>query len=224
MGVKGSVTRTTNLCSIVDCNDRRTQVGIVYEWLGDNVTPDFLGKVREYAAEAGIDPQLLLAILIAESGDCHCARFEKDKWVDKNDDGFWALSVGLGNLQQEAFLRAMEHSGGKIDFGRRDTHSLKDIGNIFRSVQATAHYLRFLSDRADGTRFSGPVNPTVSRNELVRIGYNMGIGDRSSPTGQRDWMTVVGGLDRFPTGDPGQIILDFRERWYVAGNLLNGGG
>ncbi|MGK5549959.1 hypothetical protein ACSNOH_35410, partial [Streptomyces sp. URMC 127] len=73
---RGSTSRATNLCQVTDCADRRSGQKIVYNWLGDNATPEFLDHVRRSAAEAGIDPQLLLAVLIAESGDCHCA--EKD--------------------------------------------------------------------------------------------------------------------------------------------------
>ncbi|WP_091096137.1 RHS repeat-associated core domain-containing protein [Micromonospora citrea] len=210
---RGSTSRATNLCQVTDCADRRSGQKIVYNWLGDNATPEFLDHVKRSATEAGIDPQLLLAVLIAESGDCHCA--------EKDDDSIRVASVGLANLQMDAFVRAVAHSGGAIDFGRRDTHNLKDLGNIQRSVTAAAYYLKFLGDRVDNTH-PAPSNPTISRNEIIRIGYNMGIGSQTG--GERDWMTAVAGLDRFPAGDPGRIILDFRERWYVAGNLLSASG
>ena len=202
----------SNVCSVVDCTNSRGK-NILQNWLG-GLSVDkmswFLGYVNRYAAEAGIDPQLLLAILITESGDCHCG--------NKDDNNLRVMSVGLANMQLDAFIKAMEFSNGAIQYGRRDTYNLDDDGNILRSTKAAAYYIGYLSDRLDKTQLAGPINPTVSREEIVRIGYNMGTGGYAPA--KLDWMTTVAGLDHFPNGDPGNVIRAFRAAWEVSGNLL----
>ncbi|MET7952119.1 RHS repeat-associated core domain-containing protein [Micromonospora sp. NPDC005324] len=204
------VKNVSNLCRRVECNDRRTGRNIVHNWLGENVTREYLDVLTHYAQEANIDPRLLLAVLITESGDCHCGA--------KDDNNLGVQSVGLANMQVDAFMRAMSQSKGAIRFGLRDTYNLTDEGNIQRSTQAAAHYLAYLGARHDRT--VPRTNSTVSRDEAIRIGYNMGTGGSAAGGAQTDWMTRVVGLNYFPRGDPGRIIEDFREAWHVSEQLL----
>ncbi|ADB31374.1 YD repeat protein [Kribbella flavida DSM 17836] len=205
------VPRTMNLCSIGRCTTASGK-NIVKEWLGDNMTPDFLAKLTQYANEAGVDPQLLLAILITESGDDHAGV--------KDDNNIYVQSVGLANMQLDAFLRAQKFSGGAIDYGLRDTRGLTDRGNIHRSVKAAAYYIGFLEDRLNKTRSASPMNRYVSREQSIRVGYNMGIGGVTKST---DWMTAVATLNRRPQGDPANVIRVFDEAWTVSAGLLLAG-
>ena len=189
-----------NLCEVVNCQ------GLVHGWLKDNMNAKLVSDVLHYADKAGIDARLLLATLIRESGDCHCG-IKGDQWG-------WVDSIGVANMQQDAFNIAKAESDGEVTGTWRDSRG-GTYWETRESIQAGAYYLKYL-DRKLG---SDP-NRNYSREELARVGYRFG----EAP------MTRLAIINRESSGSPtdgdsdaGEVV-DFNKAWEVANSLICDGG
>ncbi|MEJ3748474.1 RHS repeat-associated core domain-containing protein [Actinomycetes bacterium KLBMP 9797] len=208
-GPRRVANKQQNICqTTVDCGN------FVHNWLSRNANAQMLGEIVRIANEAKVDPQLLLTVLITESGDCHCG-FEKDDFWP------WVGTVGVANMSEGAFDRAKEHAGGAISYPWQATWAgpHKFVNQIaLRSVKASAYYLNYLDQKLTKQGMN-PKSP-LTRNEVIRIGYNMGVGD----DGGRDWMGHVAGLDREPVGDPQNVLWHYRQTSPIAGEMLCSAG
>jgi RHS repeat-associated protein len=211
-----SIEDDTNLCAVDGCTDSNGNVIVGDRWLKPSMTPEYISSVKQYASEAGIDPQLLLAVLITESGDCHC-----DEPGRKPDGAYLGLapmlggqSVGLANMRAGPFQLAKGQSKGAIDFPLSATYGLENRENVLRSAKAAAYYLAHL--KAKLGREHKLINPYITQAELLRIGYNMPTGEG----GSRNFMGELASKYGQPEGDPARIIGDFRQAWNVSGRLL----
>ncbi|MQS17749.1 lytic transglycosylase domain-containing protein [Streptomyces kaniharaensis] len=122
---------------------------------------DYAAPVRDHAAQAGISPQLLMAILYNESYKPHDPELER-AWQRSKPDA----SFGIANMHRAAF----DDTKQGRDFASRRWEELPDDRNL--AVQAAAWHLRDLADQL-------PAKPatTLTRDELLALGYNTGAGN-----------------------------------------------
>jgi hypothetical protein len=134
---------------------------------GADATPDPSGdpaglapQVRRYAGQAGIDPQLLMAILYNESYKPHDPKLER-AWqkIDPN------AAFGIANMHRAAF----DDTKRGRDFADRDWQELPDDPGL--AIEAAAWYLH---DLAGQLPHSWPAGYT--KDELLALGYNAGAG------------------------------------------------
>jgi hypothetical protein len=114
---------------------------------------------------------------------------------------------------------AVEWSRGAIDYDLSATYGLENDENVLRSTKAAAYYLGSLDaklTRIQKHQKHQPLNSTVSRAQLLRIGYNNGAGEE----GGRDWMGEVALKNTRPLGTPAETLDFFGPRWELAGRLL----
>lgn len=149
-----------------------------------NKPATFAPQVRTYAGRAGIDPQLLMAILYNESYKPHDANLER-AWqrIDPN------AAFGVANMHRAAFDDAKR---GR-DFADRDWTELPDDPAL--AIEAAAWYLHDLA--ADLPRHwpSG-----YTKDELLALGYNAGAGSmKEFADGARPGAVAQSYLDRLRT-------------------------
>jgi hypothetical protein len=134
---------------------------------GPDVTPDpsgdpasFAPQVRRYAGQAGIDPQLLMAILYNESYKPHDPKLER-AWqkIDPN------AAFGIANMHRAAF----DDTKRGRDFAGRAWQEWPDDPGL--AIEAAAWYLH---DLAGQLPHSWPAGYT--KDELLALGYNAGAG------------------------------------------------
>ncbi|KAA2261544.1 transglycosylase SLT domain-containing protein [Solihabitans fulvus] len=121
----------------------------------------FADQVATHAASAGVDPQLLMAILYNESYKPHDPAFERAWQKSKPDSAF-----GIANMHKAAFDEAKR---GR-PFAGRDWQELPDDPNL--AVQAAAWHLHDLAAQLPGT---WPASYT--KDEMLAFGYNAGAGN-----------------------------------------------
>ncbi|MDH6108891.1 hypothetical protein P3T36_002229 [Kitasatospora sp. MAP12-15] len=117
--------------------------------------------VRKYAGQAGIDPQLLMAILYNESYKPHDPAVER-AWQQLKPDA----AFGVANMHRAAFDETKQ---GR-DFAGRNWEELPDDRNL--AVEAAAWYLHDLAAQLPAHR-SAP----YTEDELMALGYNTGPGN-----------------------------------------------
>ncbi|MGW3040334.1 transglycosylase SLT domain-containing protein [Kitasatospora sp. NPDC001159] len=122
---------------------------------------DYAVPVRQYAAEAGVDPQLLMAILYNESYKPHDPDLERAWQRGKPDASF-----GIANMHRAAF----DDTKPGRPFASRQWEELPDDRNL--AVQAAAWHLHDLAGQLPA-RPSAPLN----KDELLALGYNAGAGN-----------------------------------------------
>ncbi|WP_432277549.1 lytic transglycosylase domain-containing protein [Kitasatospora brasiliensis] len=122
---------------------------------------DYAEPVRRYAAEAGVNPQLLMAILYNESYKPHDPELERAWQRGKPDASF-----GIANMHRAAF----DDTKPGRPFASRQWEELPDDRDL--AVQAAAWHLHDLAAQL-------PARPGVSltRDELLALGYNAGAGN-----------------------------------------------
>jgi soluble lytic murein transglycosylase-like protein len=120
--------------------------------------------VRRYAAAAGIDAQLLMAILYNESYKPHDPALER-AWQKLNPDA----AFGVANMHRGTF----DDTKRGRDFADRDWTELPDDPDL--AIEAAAWYLHDLARRLPA---SWPGRYT--RDELLALGYNAGPGSMAS--------------------------------------------
>jgi soluble lytic murein transglycosylase-like protein len=118
----------------------------------------FARPVVTHAREAGIDAQLLMAIVYNESYKPHDPAFER-AWLRAKPDA----ALGVVNMHQATF----DDTKRGRDFAGRDWHELPDDPDL--AIKAAAWFLHDLAARL-------PANPSpgYTRDELLAIGYNAG--------------------------------------------------
>jgi soluble lytic murein transglycosylase-like protein len=121
----------------------------------------FAPQVDRYARQAGIDSQLLMAILYNESYKPHDPAFER-AWHSLEPDS----AFGVANMHQKAFN---DTKRGR-DFAGRRWEELPDDPAL--AIEAAAWYLHDLAVRL-------PTSWTAdyTKNELLALGYNAGPGN-----------------------------------------------
>ncbi|MER7755590.1 transglycosylase SLT domain-containing protein [Kitasatospora sp. NPDC097643] len=122
---------------------------------------DYAAPVRRYAAEAGVNPQLLMAILYNESYKPHDPELER-AWQRSKPDA----SFGIANMHRAAF----DDTKPGRPFAARQWEELPDDRNL--AVQAAAWHLHDLAAQL-------PAHPSapLNQDELLALGYNAGAGN-----------------------------------------------
>ncbi|MFH8384519.1 transglycosylase SLT domain-containing protein [Kitasatospora sp. NPDC018058] len=122
---------------------------------------DYAAPVRRYAAEAGVDPQLLMAILYNESYKPHDPDLERAWQRGKPDASF-----GIANMHRAAF----DDTKPGRPFASRQWEELPDDRNL--AIEAAAWHLHDLAGQLPA-RPSAPLD----KDELLALGYNAGAGN-----------------------------------------------
>jgi soluble lytic murein transglycosylase-like protein len=146
-----------------------------------------------HAREAGVDPQLVMAILYNESYKPHDPALER-AWQKLYPDA----ALGVANMHRATFD---ETKRGR-SFAGRDWQELPDDPGL--AIQAEAWYLHDLAAQLLATRSSH-----YTTDELVALGYNAGPGNMRA---------VARGT---PPGLQAQSYLDtLHANWAKAGDAL----
>ncbi|MFE0465349.1 transglycosylase SLT domain-containing protein [Kitasatospora sp. NPDC058965] len=118
----------------------------------------FAAQVKTRAGQAGIDPQLLMAILYNESYKPHDPELERAWQRLKPDSAF-----GIANMHRAAFD---ETKAGR-DFAGRRWEELPDDPDL--ALEAAAWFLHDLGAQLPAHRSTG-----LNQDELMALGYNAG--------------------------------------------------
>lgn len=127
-------------------------------------TASFAPLVKRYANKAGIDPQLLMAILYNEAYKPHDPSLER-AWQKFDTNA----AFGIANMHRDAFN---ETKKGR-DFAGRDWQDLPDDPAL--AIEAAAWYLHDL-----GSQLPAKWSAGYPRDELLALGYNAGPGSMKS--------------------------------------------
>jgi len=130
-------------------------------WYDDYDPARFAPEVRRYAQQAGINPQLLMAILYNEDYKPHDPKFER-QWAEVDSDP----AFGIANMHRPAFD---ETKRGR-DFAKRKWEELLD--NPALAIEAAAWHLHDLAKRLPSKRAD-----LYTKDELLALGYNAGGGN-----------------------------------------------
>jgi hypothetical protein len=123
--------------------------------------PRFAAQVKSRARQAGIDPQLLMAILYNESYKPHDPALERAWQQLKPDSAF-----GVANMHRAAF----DDTKAGRDFAGRHWEELPDDPDL--AIEAAAWFLHDLAGQLPAHRSGG-----LNENELLALGYNAGAGN-----------------------------------------------
>ncbi|WP_433169348.1 transglycosylase SLT domain-containing protein [Kribbella sp. CA-247076] len=150
-------------------------------WWEDYDPAQFAVPVRKYAAQAGIRPQLLMAILYNESYKPHDPELERS-WARIDSDP----AFGIANMHRPAFD---ETKRGR-PFAKRTWEELPDDPAL--AIQAAAWHLHDLAERLPSKR-----STTLTKDELLALGYNAGGGNmRAFARGAKPGTQAQSYLDR----------------------------
>jgi hypothetical protein len=155
-GPAGSAARPM-MCALVSDSDLAISQGS--RWLSIGY---LLDDVVSSARAAEIDPRVLLAVLIRESGGVHSL-----DWL-ANTPLAWAhrFSIGLANMELSAFREARGYARGAIDFRWNAIES-----DPAKAVTAAAYLLAKRASQLDPER-----SANFTDAEYIRIGYRAGYG------------------------------------------------
>ncbi|GAA2098050.1 hypothetical protein GCM10009759_28680 [Kitasatospora saccharophila] len=129
--------------------------------LGDYSPPRFAAQVEQYAAEAGVNPQLVMAILFNEAYKPHGPDVER-AWQKMKPDA----SFGVANMHRAAY----DETRRNRPFADRPWEDLPDDPGL--AVRAAAWHLHDL-----GAQLPAHPATSLSRDELMALGYNTGAGN-----------------------------------------------
>ncbi|WP_410592866.1 transglycosylase SLT domain-containing protein [Amycolatopsis sp. lyj-23] len=121
----------------------------------------FAPQVRTRAAEAGVSPRLLMAILYNESYKPHDPELER-AWQNVKPDA----AFGVANMHRATFDQTKE---GRA-FAARDWQELPDDPDL--AIRSAAWYLHDLAAQLPAKHPSG-----LTTDELLALGYNAGPGN-----------------------------------------------
>ena len=150
-------------------------------WYEDYDPARFAAQVRKYAGQAGIRPQLLMAILYNESYKPHDPELERS-WANIDSDP----AFGIANMHRPAF----DDTKRGRPFAGRKWEELPDDPTL--AIQAAAWHLHDLAKRL-------PSQPSsqLSKDELLALGYNAGGGNmRAFAKGRKPGPQAQSYLDR----------------------------
>lgn len=166
-------------------------------WTANQDPARYAPQVRTYARAAGIDPQLLMAILYNESYKPHDPSWERAWQRLKPDAAF-----GIANMHRAAFDEAKQ---GR-DFADRSWEQLPDDPAL--AIEAAAWYLHDLARQLPVERSS-----SYTTDELLALGYNAGAGNmRAFARGARPGAAAQSYLDRL------------HANWSTAGRAVASAG
>jgi soluble lytic murein transglycosylase-like protein len=151
------------------------------EWFEDYDPARFAPQVRTHARRAGINPQLLMAILYNESYKPHDPDLERS-WAKIDSDP----AFGIANMHRAAFD---DTKRGRA-FAVRNWEELPDNPEL--AIEAAAWHLHDLAKRLPSSRQS-----RFSKDELLALGYNTGGGNmRAFAKGAKPGRQAQSYLDR----------------------------
>ena len=157
---------------------------------------DFAAPVERYARQAGIDPQLLMAILYNESYKPHDPSFER-AWQKLNP----GAAFGIANMHEATFNEVKQ---GR-DFADRSWQQLPDDPDL--AIESAAWYLHDLA-----TDLPGHWSGNYTEDELLALGYN---------TGPSNMLAFARGVSM---GTQAQTYLDtLRANWAKSGKAVGTG-
>src|SRR5262245_59076679 len=120
-----------------------------------------LDDVLRAARAADVDPELVVATLIRESGDVHT--FD---WLSRTPAArIHHFSLGIANMEQPAFDAARKFANGAIPY---DWSAMQSDPS--KAIRAAAFLIAMLRSELEPNRSS-----RISDAEYVRIGYRAGI-------------------------------------------------
>ncbi|GLY40390.1 hypothetical protein Amsp01_064130 [Amycolatopsis sp. NBRC 101858] len=157
------------------------------------VNPDpakFASQVIARAREAGVDPQLVLAILYNESYKPHDPQLER-AWQNLKPDA----AFGVANMHRATY----DQTRRGRPFAARQWQELPDDPDL--AIQAEAWYLHDLAAQLPakhGTRYTA--------DELLALGYNAGPGNMKA---------FARGTE--PGAQARTYLTDLRANWAKAG-------
>jgi len=141
----------------------------------------FAPQVRHHATRAGIDAQLLMAILYNESYKPHDPDLER-AWQKIDPEA----AFGVANMHRATF----EETRRGRDFADRSWEELPDDPDL--AIEAAAWYLHDLARQLPA---SWPAR--YSKDELLALGYNAGPGSmKAFARGSRPGQVAQSYLDR----------------------------
>lgn len=122
---------------------------------------DYAKQVRTRAAQAGVDPQLVMAILYNESYKPHDPGMERSWQRLKPDAAF-----GIANMHRAAF----DDTKQGREFADRRWEDLPDDRDL--AIEAASWYLHDLA-----AQLPAHWATSLTKNELLALGYNAGAGN-----------------------------------------------
>jgi soluble lytic murein transglycosylase-like protein len=154
---------------------------------------DFAAPVERYAGQAGIDPQLLMAILYNESYKPHDPSFER-AWQKLNP----GAAFGIANMHQATFDEVKQGRS----FAGSSWEQLPDDPDL--AIESAAWYLHDLA-----TDLPAHWPGDYTKDELLALGYN---------TGPSNMMAFARGVQM---GAQAQTYLDtLRQNWAKSGKAV----
>ena len=164
-------------------------------WYDDYDPAHFAPQVRRYARQAGVNPQLLMAILYNESYKPHDPDFERN-WAKVDSDP----AFGIANMHRAAF----DDTKRGRDFAKRKWEELPDNPSL--AIEAAAWHLHDLAGQLPSAR-----SERYTKDELLALGYNAGGGNmRKFAKGRQ-------------AGSQAQSYLDrLHDNWTKSGQAVNG--
>jgi soluble lytic murein transglycosylase-like protein len=157
---------------------------------------DFAAPVKTYARQAGIDPQLLMAILYNESYKPHDPSFER-AWQKLNP----GAAFGIANMHQATFDAVKQGRS----FAGSNWQQLPDDPDL--AIESAAWYLH---DLATDLPAHWPGHHT--EDELLALGYN---------TGPSNMLAFADGVQ---LGPQAQTYLDtLQQNWAKSGTAVGAG-
>ncbi|MFJ4675831.1 MULTISPECIES: lytic transglycosylase domain-containing protein [unclassified Kitasatospora] len=127
----------------------------------DYAPPRFAPEVEKYAAEAGVNPQLVMAVLFNEAYKPHGPEVER-AWQKMKPDA----SFGIANMHRAAY----DETRRNRPFADRPWEDLPDDPAL--AVRAAAWHLHDL-----GAQLPAHWSGSYTRDELMALGYNTGAGN-----------------------------------------------
>jgi soluble lytic murein transglycosylase-like protein len=150
-------------------------------WYDDYDPAQFAPQVRRYAGQAGVRPQLLMAILYNEAYKPHDPKFERS-WAQVDSDP----AFGIANMHRAAF----DDTKWGRDFAGRKWEQLPDDPGL--AIEAAAWHLHDLAKRLPDKR-----SQRYTKDELLALGYNAGAGNmRAFAKGAKAGTQAQSYLDR----------------------------
>jgi hypothetical protein len=131
-------------------------------WYHGSYDPSqFAAQVRDRAHEAGVDPQLVMAVLYDENYKPHDPSFER-AWLAMKP----TAALGVANMHQATFDQVKQ---GR-PFASRSWLELPDDPDL--AIRAEAWYLHDLAAKLPAHHVS-----SLTTDELLALGYNTGPGN-----------------------------------------------
>jgi len=158
----------------------------VGNWYDDYDPAHFAVQVRKSAKKAGVNPQLLMAILYNEDYKPHTPELERSWQRIKPDASF-----GIANMHRAAFDQTK-----RTRFPKRQWEELPDHPDL--AIEAAAWHLHDLANRIPDNR-----KAKYTDDELLALGYNAGAGNlRAFARGARPGAQAQSYLDKLHANWP----------------------